>query len=98
MSEPDYNPLIIGAGPGGLSAAMMLGRARRRILVIDDATPRNRYAAHMHAVLGFDGAPPEELTRRGRLELAQYDVAFVSAAVTAVEEITGALLVHTPGG
>ncbi|MFP3607597.1 hypothetical protein SB753_37715, partial [Paraburkholderia sp. SIMBA_053] len=77
---------------------MMLGRARRRVLVIDDATPRNRFASHMHAVLGFDGAPPEELSRRGRLELAQYDVTFVHATATAVETEADHLLVNTSAG
>lgn len=98
MIEPLYDSVIVGAGPGGLSAAMMLGRARRRVLVIEDATPRNRFASHMHAVLGFDGAPLEELGRRARLELTQYDVTFVRGTATAVESDADHLVVHTSTG
>jgi 2-polyprenyl-6-methoxyphenol hydroxylase-like FAD-dependent oxidoreductase len=60
-TSPTWDCMIVGAGPAGLNAALVLGRARRRVLVLDNAAPRN-YAAHeMHGVLGHDGLDPAEL-------------------------------------
>ena len=56
-----WDAVVIGGGAAGLSAAQMLGRSRRRTLVIDGGLPRNRFAAHMHGVLGHDGADPARL-------------------------------------
>jgi thioredoxin reductase len=76
-----WDCLIVGAGPAGLNAALVLGRARRRVVVLDDAQPRN-YATHeMHGVLGHDGLDPAELRARGRAELARYGVEVVRADV-----------------
>lgn len=74
MSE-SWDVIIAGGGAAGLSAALTLGRARRRVLVVDAAEPRNRFASHMHGVLGHDGLAPEELLGRGRKEMQAYDVA-----------------------
>ncbi|HKP06930.1 MAG TPA: NAD(P)/FAD-dependent oxidoreductase [Microbacterium sp.] len=80
--ENDWEAVIIGGGVAGLSAAQMLGRSRRRTLVIDGGMPRNRFAAHMHGVLGHDGKPPTELLATGRDEARAYGVAFAAGAVT----------------
>ncbi|MFC7430058.1 MULTISPECIES: FAD-dependent oxidoreductase [unclassified Agrococcus] len=72
--EDRYDALVLGGGAAGLSAALMLGRARRRTLVLDAGSPRNRFAAHMHGVLGHDGIDPAELLERGRAEIAAYGV------------------------
>ena len=62
----DWDCIVVGAGPAGLSAALTLGRARRRVLVLDSGAPRN-FAAHaMHGVLGHDGLDPAALRARGR--------------------------------
>src|ERR687885_687573 len=54
-NQASWDCMIVGAGPAGLNAALVLGRARRRVVVLDDAQPRN-YATHeMHGVLGHDG-------------------------------------------
>src|SRR3954454_19660220 len=69
-----WDCVIVGAGPAGLNAALVLGRARRRVLVLDSAEPRN-YATHeMHGVLGHDGLNPADLHARGRTELGRYGV------------------------
>lgn len=56
MSEHDV--LVIGGGAGGLSAALVLLRARRTVVVLDGGAPRNAPAAHMHGFLSRDGVAP----------------------------------------
>lgn len=84
MTSHIYDAVIIGGGAAGLSAAQALGRSLRNTLVIDAGSPRNRFAAHMHNVLGHDGIDPAELLARGRNELERYGVAVASGSVTAV--------------
>ncbi|MCB2411988.1 FAD-dependent oxidoreductase [Demequina sp. TTPB684] len=69
-----YDAIVLGGGPAGLSAALMLGRSRRRVLVIDAAQPRNRFASHMHGVLGHEGTEPGALLERGCAEAAIYGI------------------------
>jgi thioredoxin reductase len=99
-TEPTSTPwdtIIIGGGVAGLSAALMLGRARRRILVLDAGAPRNRFAAHMHAVLGHEGIHPTELLRTGRADASTFGVAFADASVTRVEDAPGESSAGEPG-
>jgi thioredoxin reductase/SAM-dependent methyltransferase len=77
--------LVVGAGPAGLSAALMLVRARRAVTVVDAGAGRNRFAEHMHGVLGHEGLPPGELRSRGRAEVEGYGGRFVDARVALVE-------------
>ncbi len=70
-----FDVVVVGGGPAGLSAALVLGRCRRRVLVLDDGEPRNAPAAALHGYLTRDGTPPLELLRMGREELERYDVA-----------------------
>ena len=79
-----YGVVIVGGGAAGLSAALVLGRARRRVAVIDAGQPRNAPAAHMQGFLGSDGLPPAELIARGRAEVASYGVELIAGTVTAV--------------
>ena len=90
----EYDAIIVGAGPAGLSAAHMLGRARRSVLVIDGAEPRNRFASAMHGVLGIDNLPPAELRSRGRTELEPYDVTFLDGQVDLVTASDDAVTAH----
>ena len=69
--------LIIGAGPAGLSAALVLGRCRRRVLVCDAGRPRNAPSHGLHAFLTRDGVPPAELLRIAREQLRPYDTVAV---------------------
>ncbi len=90
---PEWDVIVVGGGVAGLSAALMLGRARRRTLVLDDGLPRNRFAEHMHGVLGQEGVPPADLLATGRAEVAEYGVESITATVTSVQEIDGGLRV-----
>lgn len=96
--EIEWDAVIVGGGAAGLSAAMMLGRARRRVLVLDAGEPRNRFAEHMHGVPGHDGLPPAELLRRGREEIARYGVTVRPGRVTHVDTGAGLVRVQTDSG
>jgi thioredoxin reductase len=73
-ATPDvgYDVVVVGGGAAGLSAALMLARARRAVLVVDAGRPRNAPAAHLHNYLSRDGAAPSELLAAGRDEVAGY--------------------------
>jgi len=67
-----YEVIVVGGGPAGLSAALVLGRQRRRVLLVDAGRPRNAPAAEMHMYLGRDGGSPARLLSEGRAEVAAY--------------------------
>lgn len=69
-----YDVVILGAGPAGLSAALVLGRCRRRVLVCDAGSPRNARARELHCYLTRDGITPLGLLHAGRDELQPYGV------------------------
>jgi thioredoxin reductase len=95
----DYDVAIVGGGPAGLSAALVLGRCRRRVIVIDDGQPRNRAATATHGFLTRDGAPPSEILALGRAELARYTtVHLVTGTVGAAGGRRGAFTVHCEDG
>jgi thioredoxin reductase len=77
-----YDVAIIGGGAAGLSAALVLSRARRRVLVIDAGAPRNAPATHMHGYLSRDGMPPAELLAAGRHEVRSYGGNIIDGTVT----------------
>lgn len=79
--------IIIGAGPGGLSAALTLGRARRTVLLVDAGPRRNAAATHMYNFPTRDGTPPEAFRRIAREQLAAYPN--VTVADVAVESLAG---------
>jgi thioredoxin reductase len=71
-SREEYDVAVIGGGAAGLSAALVLSRARRNVLVIDAGEPRNAPASHMHGYLSRDGFPPSQLLACGREEVSRY--------------------------
>ncbi|MFI6934162.1 NAD(P)/FAD-dependent oxidoreductase [Streptomyces sp. NPDC050287] len=76
MTE-NYEVVVVGGGAAGLSAALVLGRARRHTLVVDAGEPRNAPAAHMQGYLSRDGMSPAEFLAVGREEIARYGVELV---------------------
>ena len=79
-----YDAAVIGGGAAGLSAALVLSRARRMVLVVDAGAPRNAPATHMHGYLSRDGVPPDELLAAGRHEVKSYGGDIVDGTVTDV--------------
>ncbi|MFJ1617100.1 NAD(P)/FAD-dependent oxidoreductase [Streptomyces sp. NPDC088251] len=90
-----YDVVVIGAGAAGLSAALVLGRARRRVAVVDAGEPRNAPAAHMHGFLSRDGMPPADLLAAGRAEVAGYGVDLFESRV---DQIDPGFFVRLDGG
>jgi thioredoxin reductase len=80
-----FDVVIAGGGPAGLSAALLLGRCRRRVLLCDAGQPRNRRSRALHGYLSRDGIAPLELLRIGREELRQYQV---ESREISVEDVT----------
>ncbi|MEV0855725.1 NAD(P)/FAD-dependent oxidoreductase [Nocardia fluminea] len=85
--DMSFEVVIIGAGPAGLQAALVLARARRRVLVLDAGQPRNAAAAHLHGFLSRDGMEPGELLRIGREEVMAYGGQIRSGTVEAVDRL-----------
>jgi thioredoxin reductase len=85
MNAETHDVVVVGGGAAGLSAALVLGRARRRVAVIDAGAPRNAPAAHMQGFLSRDGMPPKELLAAGRAEVTGYGVELVADQVESIE-------------
>lgn len=89
MSENIYifDCIIVGGGSAGLSAALTLGRARRKVLVCDQGNPRNAPAHESHSFFTRDGTGPLELLRIGREQLKPYEsVEFQSVGVKEIKK------------
>jgi thioredoxin reductase len=80
-----YDVIVVGGGPAGLSASLVLGRCRRRVLVCDIGQPRNQASHAVHCLLGNEGIDPSELLAKARREFAQYEsVTFCASGVAKV--------------
>src|SRR3954471_21990683 len=88
LKRMELEPLdvaVVGGGAAGLSAALVLGRARRRVAVVDAGAPRNAPAARMQGFLSRDGMSPADLLTVAREEVASYGVAVIEDSVAEVE-------------
>lgn len=82
--ETEYDVAVVGGSAAGLSGALMLARARRRVVVIDAGEPRNAPAHKVHGLLAREGMAPAELVARGRTEVRQYGGHVASGRVDSV--------------
>lgn len=98
MTRQEFDVVIIGGSAAGLSAALMVSRALRSVLVIDEGSPRNRFTDHMHGVLGHDGLNPADLVSRGRAEVEHYGGVLRDGIVTDVTDIPDGVLVQLADG
>lgn len=89
-SKVPWDVLIVGGGPAGLSAALVLGRCRRRVLLCDAGEPRNAPSSGVHGFLGHDGVPPAELRRIAREQLTPYPVHILDQRVDGLAGESGA--------
>ncbi len=94
MTERIYDVVVVGGGAAGLSAALVLGRARRAVVVVDAGNPRNAPSSHMQGFLSRDGMAPADLLATGRTELAGYGVEIVDDRVTSLQAGFFARLAH----
>lgn len=81
--------IIIGGSFAGLAAALQLGRARRRVTVLDTGLPRNRFAGHSHGLLGHDHKPPLAILAEARQQLARYPT--IKLVNARADSVTGAI-------
>jgi thioredoxin reductase len=94
-----YDCIVVGAGPAGLSGALMLGRCRRSVLVCDAGEPRNARSAELHGYLTRDGMEPGEFLRLARQDLARYpSVEFHRGEVIEARRTSGGFGVVCSGG
>lgn len=89
-----YDVVVIGAGAAGLSAATVLARARRGVVVVDGGEPRNAPAQHVHGFLSRDGVEPARLLADGRAEMLGYGAQLLDDRVRSIERYDGGFVVH----
>lgn len=96
----DFEIAIVGGGPAGLSAALVLGRSRRRVVLFDAGAPRNAPAAAAHNVYTRDGTSPLELNRIGREQLEPYPSVQIRPQLVddAERRPDGTFVLHTTTG
>ncbi|MFC5271070.1 NAD(P)/FAD-dependent oxidoreductase [Adhaeribacter terreus] len=90
QNEHTYDVMIIGGGPAGLSAAMVLGRCRRKVILFDTHKQRNRFSDAMNGFITRDGIKPSKFIEIAREELVEYHVVLRAATIKKVH--------HTKGG
>ena len=100
MPEPTlHETIVVGGGPAGLSAALVLGRCMRRVLVCDSRAYRNERSAALHCFVSQDGIPPSWLLQEARRQLQRYETVSIQAAtVTGVDRRRGRFVLATGDG
>ena len=88
--------VIVGGGAAGLSAALVLARARRRVMIVDAGNPRNGVSEHLHGYLTRDGQSPTQLLAAGRKEVLEYGGEMTTGTAIGIEQTEdGGFLVQT---
>ncbi|MGC8733188.1 MAG: FAD-dependent oxidoreductase, partial [Halothiobacillaceae bacterium] len=91
MSDTTHDVIIIGGSYAGLSAALQLARARRKVLIIDEGLRRNRFAAQAHGFLTQDGVDPAAIAATARAQVMAYpSVAWVTGRAQTARKVDGA--------
>lgn len=99
MTEQLHDVLIVGGGPAGLNAALVLGRARKDVVLIDEGKPRNKVTRETHGFLTRDGVSPSEFRRIAREQISAYpSVRFVEGTASAVSGVDGDFRITTGEG
>lgn len=98
MTDQLMDVAVVGGGAAGLSAGLMLARARRSVVVVDAGQPRNAPAEGVHGLLGHDGVPPAELLARGREEVRRYGGRVQTGEVSTVSRNSGGFLLELADG
>ena len=93
-----YDVIIVGGGPAGLNAALVLGRCRHTVLVCDSGHYRNHVAHAMHGFLSRDGFPPAELLRIGREQLQPYGVVVMKTEISDARQLESGFELRTAQG
>lgn len=94
----EFDVIVVGAGPAGLNAALVLGGARRRVLLFDGGPPRNARAAAAHNVLTRDGTPPVQLKTLGLADLTPYPVTVLPGVAREARALPDGFAVRHDGG
>ena len=82
-----YDTVVVGGGPAGLSAGLVLGRCMRHALLCDDGRYRNARSDALHCYMGHDGIRPAELLDRARTQLKPYDtISTIGSSVTGIKK------------
>lgn len=99
MEIQNFEVIIIGGSYSGLSAAMALGRALRKVLVIDSGKPCNRMTPHSHNFITHDGKTPAEISTLARVQVEQYEtVHFYNGLATKARQLDKVFEIETGDG
>ncbi|MED4695048.1 NAD(P)/FAD-dependent oxidoreductase [Peribacillus frigoritolerans] len=91
--------VIIGGGPAGLNAALVMGRAGRKTILFDEDKPRNRVTQESHGFITQDGVKPSEFKKRARTDVQKYpSVSIKKERVEIIEKASGVFRIQTKGG
>jgi len=93
-----YDVVVVGGGAAGLGGALMLGRSRRSVLVVDAGEPRNAPASGVHGFLTRDGVSPAALLQVGREEVRGYGARVLDGRVASAESVDGGFTVTLEDG